>query len=202
MLHLNVHPDNPQRHLLARAVDVLRHEDGICVYPTDTVYGMGCPVSNAKAIDRIGRLLERDKSRTFSFLFSTFSQISTYARIDNASFRLLKHYLPGPFTFILPATNYVPRKVCPKRKTVGIRMPDCPTSQRLAVLLDEPLANASIKLSGHLRGDPDSVKPAVLNEVDVMLDAGMLHDPRGSTIVDLTQGVPHVMREGKGVFEG
>lgn len=202
MVHLNVHPVNPQRHLLERAVDILHREDGICVYPTDTVYGMGAPVSNPKAIDRIGRLMQKDKSRSFTFIFDGFSKVSTYARVDNRNFRLLRHYLPGPFTFILPATNFVPKKVCPKRKTIGIRMPDCPTTIALSAMIDEPLANTSIKLSGALRGDPDSVKPAVLNEVDVMLDVGVLDDPRGSTIVDLTGGTPEVIREGKGIFEG
>jgi tRNA threonylcarbamoyl adenosine modification protein (Sua5/YciO/YrdC/YwlC family) len=201
MVHLQIHPLNPQRHLLERAVDILRHESGICVYPTDTVYGMGAAVSNPKAIDRIGRILKRDKSRTFSFIFDSFSQISAYAHINNANFRLMKHYLPGPFTFILSATNYVPKKVCPKRRTVGVRMPGDPTCQALVAMLGEPLANTSINLSAQLRGDPEQVLTAVLSEVDVMLDAGMLNDPRGSTVVDLTGAVPRVVREGKGEFK-
>lgn len=201
MVHLQIHPLNPQRHLLERAVDILQRGNGICVYPTDTVYGMGAAVSNPKAIDRIGRILQRDKSRTFSFIFDSFSQISTYAHVNNANFRLMKHYLPGPYTFILPATNYVPKKVCPKRKTVGVRMPNNPTCLALVAMLGEPLANTSISLSAQLRGDPEHVVTAVLSEVDVMLDTGVLDDPRGSTVVDLTGPVPQVLREGKGEFE-
>jgi len=203
MIQLHVHPVTPQRRHLERAVALLRQPAGIAVYPTDTVYGMGCAVSNPKAIDRIGELLERDKSRNFSFVCSDFSQMSTYARISNVHYRILKHHLPGPFTFILPATNYVPRKVCPKRRTVGVRMPACATCLALVEMLGEPLANTSIKLAtGTLRGDPDEVKPAVLHEVDVMLDVGMLEDPRSSTIVDLTGDLPVVVREGKGAFAG
>jgi tRNA threonylcarbamoyl adenosine modification protein (Sua5/YciO/YrdC/YwlC family) len=202
MLHLRVHPLNPQQRHIERAVDILRGQGGICVYPTDTVYGMGAAVSNAKAIDRIGRFLEKDKSRTFSFICSGFSQISQYARVNTRNFRILKHYLPGPYTFILPATNYVPKRVCPKRKTVGVRIPDCPTVEMLVGMLGEPLANTSIKLAGQLRGDPEEVRPAVLHEVDVMLDVGVLEDPRGSTIVDLTGDEPEVIREGKGAFDG
>lgn len=203
MLHLQVHPANPQRRHLERAAGILRGQNSICVYPTDTVYGIGCAVSNAKAIERIGTLLDRDKARSFSFVCGNFAQMSTYARIGTTQFRIMKHHLPGPFTFVLPATNYVPKRVCPKRKTVGIRMPSCPTCLQLVELLGEPLANTSIVLdSGDLRGDPDNVLQAVLHEVDVMLDAGTLDDPRSSTVVDLTGDIPVVVREGKGVFEG
>jgi tRNA threonylcarbamoyl adenosine modification protein (Sua5/YciO/YrdC/YwlC family) len=202
MIHYTIHPVNPQRHLLDRTVSMLRNEDAICVYPTDTVYGMGAPVTNAKALDRIGRILERDKSRLFSFICCDFSQMSDYVKISNANYKIMKHHLPGPFTFILPATHYVPKKVCPKRKTVGIRIPDCVTALTLAEMLGVPLANTSIKMPGHLRGDPDEVKPAVLNEVDVMLDIGNLDNPLHSTIVDLTGDLPVVIREGKGIFKG
>jgi tRNA threonylcarbamoyl adenosine modification protein (Sua5/YciO/YrdC/YwlC family) len=169
------------------------------------VCGIGAAVSNAKAIEKIGRLLDKDKTRNFSFLCNDFAQMSAYARISNTAYRIMKHHLPGPFTFVLPATNFVPKRVCPKRRTVGVRMPDCPTCLTLVEMLGEPLANTSIKLPGEpgeVRADPDAVKPAVLNEVDVMLDAGMLDDPRSSTIVDLTSDTPVVVREGKGVFNG
>jgi tRNA threonylcarbamoyl adenosine modification protein (Sua5/YciO/YrdC/YwlC family) len=202
MIHYSVHPVNPQRHILEKVAAMLRREDAICVYPTDTVYGMGSPVNNAKAIDRVSRLMEKDKSRLFSFVCSDFPQISTYARLSNNQFKIMKHYLPGPFTFILPATPLVPKKVCPKRKTVGIRLPDCIVCLELVRLLGEPLANTSIRLEGGLRGDPDEVRPAVLNEVDVMLDIGMLENPVNSTIVDLTEENPVVVRQGKGEFNG
>ncbi|MBD3314607.1 MAG: threonylcarbamoyl-AMP synthase [Chitinivibrionales bacterium] len=198
MVHCEIHPVNPQRRFLERAVSILKHHHGICVYPTDTVYGMGACASASKAIEKIGKLLQKDSSRLFSFICSDFSQMSRYARIDNNNFKLMRRYLPGPYTFILPATNVVPKKIRPKRKTVGVRLPDCPVCIELVNLLGEPLANTSIAIPGRLRGDPKEVRPAVLNEVDIMLDAGMLEEPFASTIVDLTGEEPVVLREGKG----
>jgi tRNA threonylcarbamoyl adenosine modification protein (Sua5/YciO/YrdC/YwlC family) len=161
---------------------------------------MGACVSNPKAIEKISRLLAKDKQRSFSFICSSFSQVSNYVHLSNAHFKLLKRYLPGPFTFILNATNLVPKKICPKRKTVGIRIPDCKVTRELVELLGEPLANTSINIPGDLVGDPEQIRPAVLNDVDVMLDAGIIDDPTESTVVDLTDNSPVVIREGKGVF--
>jgi tRNA threonylcarbamoyl adenosine modification protein (Sua5/YciO/YrdC/YwlC family) len=200
MIHHHVHPHNPQQRFLEQAAASLK-QGGICVYPTDTVYGLGACATNPKALDRIARLLQKDKQRLFSFIFADISQMSAYVKISNAHFKLLKRLLPGPYTFILPATNFVPKKVCPKRITVGVRIPDSPACLKLVELLGEPLANTSIEIPGALRGDSDTVRDAVLNEVDIMLDAGPLSDPRGSTIVDLTQDEPIVVREGKGSID-
>jgi tRNA threonylcarbamoyl adenosine modification protein (Sua5/YciO/YrdC/YwlC family) len=198
MIHYKIHPITPQRRILEKAVAILKNEDGVCVYPTDTVYGMGVCAVNPKAVDRIGRILEKDKSRLFSFICSDFTQMSAYVKIDNAHFRLMKRFLPGPYTFILPATNFVPKKVAPKRKTVGVRIPDNAVCLELVKLLGEPLANTSINMPEGLRGDPDIIEPAVRHDVDVMLDIGPLENPTGSTIVDLTAGDPVVVRQGKG----
>jgi tRNA threonylcarbamoyl adenosine modification protein (Sua5/YciO/YrdC/YwlC family) len=198
MIHYNVHPVNPQFRFLEKAAHILTHDNGICVYPTDTVYGMGACATNPKAIDRICRIVEKDKSRLFSFICADFSQMSKYVRIDNAHFKLMKHLLPGPYTFILPATNIVPKKINPKRRTVGVRIPAHPVCLELVKMLGEPLANASINVPGKDRGDPYAFIDTILNEVDVMLDAGMLESPVGSTIIDLTSGEPVVVREGKG----
>lgn len=200
MIIYNVHPVNPQRRFLDSAAKILRNEGGIAVYPTDTMYGMGACVSNPKAIEKISRLLAKDKQRSFTFICSSFSQVSNYAHLSNAHFKLLKRYLPGPFTFILNATNLVPKKICPKRKTVGIRIPDCRVTCELVEHLGEPLANTSINVPDNLVGDPEQIRPAVLNDVDVMLDAGVIDDPTESTIVDLTNDSPVVIREGKGIF--
>jgi tRNA threonylcarbamoyl adenosine modification protein (Sua5/YciO/YrdC/YwlC family) len=202
MIHYRIHPVNPQARMLDRAVTILKNEDGICVYPTDTVYGLGACAANPKAMDKICSIIEKDKNRLFSFIFSDFSQMSRYVRISNAHFKLMKHYLPGPFTFILPATNYVPKKVSPKRRTVGVRIPDNTVCLELVKALGEPLANASIKLPGELRGDPENIVPVIMHEVDIMLDMGPLERPTGSTIVDLTGGEPAVVRLGKGVWNG
>jgi tRNA threonylcarbamoyl adenosine modification protein (Sua5/YciO/YrdC/YwlC family) len=200
MVIYSIHPVNPQKRHLEAAVRILKQENGIAVYPTDTVYGMGACVSNHKAIDRISAILHKDKHRLFSFICSDFSQIADYAKMDNVHFRLMKRYLPGPYTFILPATNFVPKKISPKRKTVGIRIPDYLPITQLVSLLGEPIANTSIDIPGSLRGDPDEVKQSLPHDVEVMLDAGMLPDPTGSTIVDLTGELPVVIRYGKGVW--
>jgi tRNA threonylcarbamoyl adenosine modification protein (Sua5/YciO/YrdC/YwlC family) len=196
-----IHPVNPQRRHLETVADILHNRNGVAVYPTDTVYGMGACVTNPKALDRISDILHKDKTRLFSFICSDFAQVAKYVKMDNAHFRLMKHYLPGPFTFILPATNFVPKKIAPKRKTVGIRIPNYPAILQLVELLGEPLANTSLDIAGELRGNPDEVIPSVKHQVDVMLDSGPLDTPVGSTIVDLTGDSPVVVREGKGVWE-
>ena len=200
MIIYTIHPVSPQQRLIDATARICKNENGIAVYPTDTVYGMGACLSNSKAIERIRRILKKDSKRLFSFICNDFSQMSQYVRISNANFKLMKRYLPGPYTFILPSTNLVPKKIDPKRKTVGIRIPDSPTVLKLIEVLDEPLANASIDLPGTSRGNPDEVRPAVLNEVDVMLDAGPLDNPTGSTIVDLTGDEPVLLRQGKGIW--
>ena len=201
MIIHTVHPVNPQRRHIESAARICKNEGGIAVYPTDTVYGLGAALSNAKGIERIRRLLQNDEKRLFSFICSDFSQMSNYVHLSNAHFKLMKRYLPGPYTFILPATHLVPKKISPKRKTVGVRIPACPTILELVTLLGEPLANTSVNLPGRFRGDPDEVRDAVLNEVDVMLDAGPLDDPTGSTIVDLTGDEPALIRPGKGEWD-
>lgn len=202
MIHYDIHPVNPQRRLLEQTVDILKHEGGICIYPTDTVYGMGACVSNPRALERIAAMLKKDNKRLFSFICADFSQISVYAKMENWQFKLMKRYLPGPYTFILHATHFVPKKINPKRKTVGIRMPDTPVCRELARMLDEPLANTSLNLPGQERGNPELIMASAANEVDIMLDTGPVDNPIGSTIIDCTGGEPVVVREGKGDWHG
>jgi tRNA threonylcarbamoyl adenosine modification protein (Sua5/YciO/YrdC/YwlC family) len=200
MILYKIHPITPQRRILEKVVSMLKNEDGVGVYPTDTVYGMGVCADNPKAVDRIGKILEKDKSRLFSFICSDFNQMSKYVIIDNAHFRLMKRLLPGPYTLILPATNFVPKKVTPKRKTVGVRIPNNVACLELVKLLGVPLANTSINMPEGLRGDPESIEPAIRHDVDVMLDMGPLENPTGSTIIDLTGSEPVIVRYGKGVW--
>jgi len=196
----SVHPVNPQKRSLESAARVLSVDGGIAVYPTDSVYGLGACVTNPRGIDRIAHLLEKDKTRPFSFICSDFSQISRYVRLSNAHYRLMKRYLPGPYTFILNATNLVPKRIAPKRRTVGIRVPDSVVTLELVKLLGEPLANTSVSISGsgeHVN-DPEEIKKALRHEADVMLDIGRLDDPEPSTVVDLTGDEPVLVRLGKG----
>jgi tRNA threonylcarbamoyl adenosine modification protein (Sua5/YciO/YrdC/YwlC family) len=202
MIHYNVHPVNPQTRFIEHAARILKNEDGIAVYPTDTVYGIGCCAANPKAINKIGDILERDKKRLFSFIFRDFTQMSMYVKIENWQYKLMRRYLPGPYTFILPATNFVPKKVCPKRKTVGVRLPDNPVCMELSRVLGEPIANTSINIPGGLRGSSEEVHDAVKHYSDIMLDTGDLDCPEGSTIIDLTEGEPVIIRKGKGEWNG
>ncbi|MFP4013572.1 MAG: L-threonylcarbamoyladenylate synthase [Chitinispirillaceae bacterium] len=194
----NVHPVNPQHRFLQSAAHILKAKGGTAVYPTDTVYGLGACITNPKGIDKIAKLLEKDKTRPFSFICSDFSQVSRYVRLSNSHYRLMKRYLPGPYTFILNATNLVPKKIAPKRRTVGIRIPDCRVVLDLVSILEEPLANTSISIEGELANSPEDIKKVISHEVDVMLDAGPLAIAEPSTIIDLTEDEPQVLRLGKG----
>jgi len=202
MIHYYIHPVNPQVRLLESAADILKNQDGICIYPTDTVYGMGACADNPKALDKIGAIINKDKKRLFSFICCDFSQVSRYVRISNKNYKIMKHYLPGPFTFILPATNFVPKKVCPRRKTVGIRIPHNKACIDLIKILGVPLANTSINIPGQFRGDPSMFISSLSSGIDVILDVGMLDTPVGSTIVDLTGEDPVIVRAGKGAWHG
>jgi len=163
---------------------------------------MGGCATNPKVIDKISTIVQKNKKRLFSFICSDFSQVSQYVKISNPSYKLMKHYLPGPYTFILPATNYVPKKLCPKRKTVGIRIPNNKTCIELVKNLGVPLANTSLNIPGEYRGDPSNIVNVLANDIDVMLDVGALYNPIGSTIVDLTKDLPEVVRYGKGEWHG
>jgi tRNA threonylcarbamoyl adenosine modification protein (Sua5/YciO/YrdC/YwlC family) len=197
----DIHPVNPQKRCLEAAARILSGDGGTAVYPTDSVYGLGACVTNPKGIDKIARLLEKDKARPFSFICSDFSQISRYVKVSNAHYRLMKRCLPGPYTFILNATSLVPKRVMPKRKTVGIRIPDCVVLLELVKMLGEPLANTSVNIAGELANDPEEIRAAVQNDVDIMLDAGPLDSPEPSTVVDLTNDEPVLVRLGKGEWD-
>ncbi len=198
----SVHPINPQRRSMEAVARVLSGDGGIAVYPTDSVYGMGACVTNPRGIERIARFLEKDKDRPFSFICGDFSQVSRYVRLSNAHYRLMKRHLPGPYTFILNATNLVPKRIAPKRRTVGIRMPNSVVALELVRLLGEPLANTSVNLSGEPANAPEAIMEALRHEADVMLNVGPLDDPEPSTVVDLTGDAPVLVRPGKGEWDG
>lgn len=199
MERVKVHPETPQPRFIQQVADIISIRDGIALYPTDTVYGVGCCVSNTKRLKDIVKILHRDESRKFSFLCSSIAQAQEYVKINNEAYRILKKYLPGPYTFILPATNVVKKKISQKRKAVGIRIPANPVLSALLKEVNEPIANMSLNISGENRGDPELfMTPDVVNGVDVMLDAGPVEWADGSTIVDLTEEPPVLLRQGKG----
>ncbi|HUN64705.1 MAG TPA: L-threonylcarbamoyladenylate synthase [Bacteroidota bacterium] len=202
-MFLSVHPQNPQGRHIAKAAEVLRR-GGIIIYPTDTVYGIGCSIFDSAAIERIYRLKRQDKSKTFSFICSDLSHIAEYAKVSNTAYRLMKQCVPGPYTFILPAARLkqLPKSLISKRKTVGIRVPDNSICQMLVSELGHPLLNASVPDAGEdIVTDPESIFESLGDRVDLMLGGG----PGGqefSTILDLTEDRPVVVREGAGDVRG
>ncbi|MCL1947840.1 MAG: L-threonylcarbamoyladenylate synthase [Chitinivibrionia bacterium] len=199
---INVHPENPQERNIMRAVEILKKTGGICIYPTDTIYGVGCAFSNIKKIKEIEQILHKDASRKFSLVCNDLSQAHNFAVIENHNFKIIRRYIPGPFTFILPSSPLLQKKFCEKRKTIGIRVTSFNVTRMLINVLGEPLANMSLNTGEENHGNPDLyLTPEVTNGVDVILDAGILEDG-GSTIVDLTENEPFVLRQGKGEFNG
>ena len=196
---LKIHPKNPQGRHIARAAGVLR-SGGVIIYPTDTVYGIGCSVHNAGAIERIYRLKRQDRAKPFSFLCSDLSHISEYARVSNPAFRLMKRIIPGPFTFILPAgrLKQLPKSMLSKRKAVGIRVPDNRICRLLIAELGHPILSASATNgTDEILNDPEAIREHFEGKVDLILDGGM-SSLEVSTIVDLTEDTPVIVREGAG----
>jgi tRNA threonylcarbamoyl adenosine modification protein (Sua5/YciO/YrdC/YwlC family) len=196
---LNVHPITPQSRHINFAAEVLKN-DGVIIYPTDTVYGIGCSVFNTRAIERIYDIKQQDKRKPFSFICADLSHISEYAKVSNTAFRLMKQLIPGPFTFVLPAgrLKQLPKSIISKRKTVGIRVPNNAICHALIKELGHPILSASVTdIHGNIINDPDNIKEEYDHRVDLILDGGnsLLEV---STIIDLTDDRPIIVREGAG----
>ncbi|MGH8401521.1 MAG: L-threonylcarbamoyladenylate synthase [Gammaproteobacteria bacterium] len=194
-----IHALNPQLRLVHRCVEILR-DGGVVVYPTDSCYALGCLVGDKTAMDRIRTLRAAGKDHNFTLVCRDLSEIAVYARVDNPTFRLLKAHTPGPYTFILPATHEVPRRLQhPKRKTIGIRVPEHVIAQAILKELGEPLMSATLILPGDDAPltDPEEMRRRLEHQVDLVIDGG----PCGfqpTTVVDLSSGIPHIAREGRG----
>ncbi|MBF0427869.1 MAG: threonylcarbamoyl-AMP synthase [Magnetococcales bacterium] len=195
---ISIHPKNPQQRLIVQVAEILQ-QGGIIVYPTDTTYGLGCGISNRKGVERIMRIKQMANSHQLSILVSDLSDIANYARVDNATYRLLKRFLPGPYTFILEATREVPKSILPKRKTIGLRIPDHPLCLALLRACGEPLLSTSMRFAGEteIMSDPDLIHSRTDHLVDLVIDAGPL-PASPSTVVDLTGPAPVVLRVGAG----
>lgn len=194
-----VHPKNPQARLIREAVAIL-HSGGVVIYPTDSGYAFGCQMGDRVAVQRIRQIRHLDEKHHMTLMCRDLSELSTYAEFDNATYRLLKAHTPGSYTFILKATREVPRRLQhPKRKTIGLRVPDHPITLALLDVLDEPLISSTLILPGH---EAPLLEPAAMldllgNQVDLVIDGG----PCGlepTTVVDLVDGPPRVTRVGKG----
>ncbi|MBI5021650.1 MAG: threonylcarbamoyl-AMP synthase [Ignavibacteriales bacterium] len=200
-MYTKVHPDNPQPRQIKRAVEILKN-DGIIIYPTDTVYGIGCSIFSPRAIELIYQLKDQERSKPFSFVCSDLSHISEFAKVSNTAFRLMKQLIPGPYTFILPASRLkqLPKSMISKRKTVGIRVPDNKICMTLIKELGHPILNASVTdENGEIINDPGVIKEFYEKRVDLIIDGGN-SILELSTILDLTEGPPVVVREGAGDF--
>ncbi len=192
-----LHPERPNPRQIKGAVDVLR-AGGIIVYPTDTVYGLGCDIHRADAVDRIMALKRRDQKKPFSFLCKDLSQVSEYAAVSNVAYRVLRQCLPGPYTFILPSTRKTPRVLQSKRRTVGIRIADHGVPMALVEALGSPILTTSANVSsGETPGTIDGLKELFGNNVDLYLEAGPLSGAP-SSVVSLLDDQVDVLREGAG----
>ncbi len=199
MQYLVIHPENPQPRLISQAVAVLRH-GGIVVYPTDSSYALGCHLGDKAALERIRRIRQLDAQHNFTLMCQDLSELATYARVGNQAFRLLKALTPGPYTFILTASREVPRRLQhPRRKTIGLRVPDHPIAQALLETLGEPMLSVTLILPGDDMPltDPEEIRERIGKQVDVIIDGGDCgHEP--TTVIDLSGESPQVVREGKG----
>ena len=200
---LSIHPDRPQTRKISQIVETLEN-GGIIIYPTDTVYGLGCDIFNSKAVERICQLKRLDpKKARLSFICENISQVSGFSRpFDNTVFRLLKKNLPGPFTFVLNSNNKVPKLFKNKKKTIGIRIPDHDIPRMIVQQLGRPILTTSLRSDDEeeeYHHDPQEFYEAYRKRVDVVIDAG-IGKKVPSTIVDCTSGLPEVVRMGAGLL--
>jgi tRNA threonylcarbamoyl adenosine modification protein (Sua5/YciO/YrdC/YwlC family) len=194
---LRIHDKNPQMRLIGKAVQVLR-DGGIVVYPTDTAYGMGCDLFNKRGIERIYEIKRRSRTQPFSFICADLSDISNYAVVTNYAYKIMKRLLPGPYTFILGASRLVPKILLPKRKEVGIRIPDHEVCLSLVREFGGPIISTTVRLPDEeILTDPEIIEERIGHSVDLVIDSGIL-SPELSTVVSLVDDTPEIIREGKG----
>lgn len=203
--YFQIHPLDPQLRLVRQAVQVVR-DGGLIAYPTDSCYALGCRIGDKAAMERIHRIRRTDRHHVFTLVCRDLSEIATYARVDNWLYRMLKNHTPGPYTFILKATGEVPRRlVSPRRRTIGIRVPDHPVAQALLTELGEPLMSSTLILPDDPLPltDPVVIRERIGHLVELVIDSGNCGiEP--TTVVDFSSGAPEIIRRGRGdagVFE-
>ena len=199
MLHLRVHPDNPQARLISQAVEGIRAGD-VVVYPTDAAYAIGCQIGNKHAMERIAQIRGLGPKHQYAIICCDLSDLATYAKVDNAVYRLLKNNTPAVTTFILPATSEVPKRLMhPKKKTIGLRIPTNPVCQMLLQELGEPLLTSTLILPDQTDplDDPYDIEMQLGKRIDVFIDSG-LGTLSTTSIVDLSGDQPEVIRRGVG----
>ena len=195
----SVHPEHPQPRLMKQAADIVR-SGGLIIFPTDSAYALGGQMGNADLLARIRRIRDVDDRHHFTLMCSDLSEIGTYARVDNTQYRLLKATTPGTYTFILEGTRELPRRLMhPKRKTIGLRVPDHPVVAALLAELGEPLLTSTLLLPGEdlPLTDADDIRERLGKQVDLVIEAGFC-GPEATSVIDLTSGSPELIRAGKG----
>lgn len=199
---VSIHPENPQQRLLDPVVDVI-HRGGVIAYPTDSVYALGCHIGDKQAMDRIRAIRGLDKHHNFTLICRDLSELAAYARVDNVAFRALKHSTPGPFTFILKASSEVPRRLMhPKRKTIGIRVPDSPIVKLMLESLQEPMMSVTLMMpeEEYPMTDAYEINQFLGSRVDIVIDGGFC-GMEPTTVVDMTEDTPTILRQGAGDFK-
>jgi len=196
---IEIHPTDPQQRLVASVVQAIQ-EGGLIAYPTDSSYAFGCHIGDKRAMDRIRRIRRTDQKHNFTLVCSDLSEISLYAKVDNWAYRMLKSMTPGPYTFILQAKREVPKRLQnPKRRTIGLRVPDHALVHAMLKSLGEPIMSSTLSLPGDDMPltDPAEIEERIGHEIDVIIDAG----PTGiepTTVLDLSHGTVEILREGRG----
>lgn len=195
---IKIHPKNPQPRLIKQAAQILE-KGGIVIYPTDTTYGMGCDIFNKKAVERLYRIKKLDKKKLFSVICSNFSQMSKYAKISNFSYKIMKHYLPGPYTFIMEGTRLLPKVTLTKRKTIGIRMPQNNIVLDLAKEYGDPILNTgiSVNMEETMIVRPIDIEQKYGQDVDIIIDGGEMPYNESSIVAFIDERI-EIIRKGLG----
>ncbi|WP_287369093.1 L-threonylcarbamoyladenylate synthase [Thauera sp.] len=200
--YFSLHPEQPQARLIRQAAEIIRG-GGLVVLPTDSAYALVCAVGDASQLERIRKIRGVDDRHHFTLMCRDLSEIAIYARVDNSQYRLLKATTPGPYTFILEGTKELPRRVLhPKRKTIGLRIPEHAVVSALLAELDGPLLTSTLLLPGEdlPLTDPDEIRERLEKQVDLVIEAGYC-GPEATTVIDLTSGSPQLVRAGRGALE-
>lgn len=197
MVILDIHPQTPHRRTLNQVIEVLE-SGGLVIYPTDTVYGMGCSLYQKKAIQRLYNVKAKSKFQSMTLICDSIQQAAHYTSIQNSDFKILKRCLPGPFTFVLPAKKEIAKVMLSRRKEIGIRIPDNELCRQLVEILGHPILNTSVV--GEYPGEADAAIVAS-GVAEMMLDSGAIVDAGESTVVSLTEGEPVLIREGRGAVD-
>lgn len=193
-----IHPENPQTRLINQAVEIIK-QGGVIVYPTDSGYALGCAIGDKSAMDRIVAIRKLPENHNFTLVCSDLSEISTYAMVSNQVYRLIKNNIPNPYTFILPATKELPRRLMTKRKTIGLRVPNNIITLELLKTLGEPILSCSLMLPNQetTQSDPDEIRELLEHQIDLIIHGGYLGQ-QPTTVIDLTEESPTIIRVGSG----